>query len=227
MNKVLIVEDEPKIIALLKDYLLAEGYQVEVESDGAAAMAAFLRFHPDVVLLDVMLPGRVGTDICRDIRAQSDAGIVMISAQTEELDRLLGLELGADDYICKPFSPKEVMARINTLLRRLRRGATGDEEQQPALPKISADPEQQILRINNYTIKTTPTEFHLFRILSSAPGHIYSRSQLVDELRKEEHEVGDRAIDSHIKNLRRKLKTALATDELIKSVYGLGYKFER
>lgn len=226
MNKVLVVEDEIKMVGFLTDYLLAEGYQVEVESDGNTALDTFQRFQPDVVLLDVMLPGRAGTDICRDIRRQSDAGIIIISCKTDELDRLLGLELGADDYICKPFSPKEVMARIQTLLRRLQRSQSANDGDQTAVLPIAMNPEKYTLHINDTVIQTTPTEFHLFDILRKTPGHVYSRAQLVEELRKEDRDVSDRSIDSHIKNLRRKLKPELPDEDLIKSVYGLGYKFE-
>lgn len=218
MAKILIVEDEVKIATLLQDYLQASGHDTQLVHDGTTALDCFNSYQPDLVLLDLMLPGRDGTEICRDIRQHSQVGIIMVTAKVEEVDRLLGLEIGADDYICKPFSPKEVVARVQALLRRLPQ--TSDD-----LP-INLDENGFSVEVKGQPLETTPTEFRLLAILFKHPGQIYSRSQLVDRLHEDFRDISDRAVDSHIKNLRKKLKQVLPDLDIIKSVYGVGYKAE-
>ena len=219
-QKILIVEDEVKIASLLADYVRAEGYEADIVNDGAQAVEVFNRFKPHIILLDVMLPGQDGISICKKIRGESSVGIIMISAKTEEIDRLIGLEIGADDYVCKPFSPKEVIVRIRTLLRRLQLSNKQEHE------FIQLDEHSYSFKINNTPVKITPTEFRLISILMKQPGRIYSRSQLVDRLHEHFSDISDRAIDSHIKNVRKKIKEVLPDREIIKSVYGVGYKAE-
>lgn len=218
---ILIVEDEPKLAALLNDYLRAAGHETHVVGNGFDVIAAVHAQSPSVILLDLMLPGRDGLDLCREIRTFSDVPIVMITAKVEEIDRLLGLELGADDYICKPFSPREVVARVKAILRRSR-----------STPSLSASPDLAIdesafsASFRGTPLDLTPVEFRLLRTLASNPGRVFSRNQLMDALYTDHRVVTDRTVDSHIKNLRRKLDQASPDQELIRSIYGVGYKFD-
>lgn len=221
-EKILIVEDELKIAQLLSDYVSTEGYESQIVAEGNKAIKAFNDFQPNVILLDVMLPGMNGIDICKNIRKTSNVGIIIISAKTEEIDRLIGLEIGADDYICKPFSPKEVIVRIRSLLRRLNQSTTKSQSE----CIIQLDESSYSVKVKNQTIQTTSTEFRLLAILLKQPGRIYSRSQLVDKLHEHFSDISDRAIDSHIKNVRKKIKNIAPETEIIKSVYGVGYKAE-
>lgn len=218
---ILIVEDEPKLAALLSDYLRAAGHQTHVVSDGSEVIAAVHALAPCVVLLDIMLPGRDGLDLCRDIRTFSGVPIVMITAKVEEIDRLLGLEIGADDYICKPFSPREVVARVKAILRRLQRPATSI-----ASTDLVIEERAFTASFRGTPLELTPVEFRLLRTLASSPGRVFSRNQLIDTLYTDHRVVTDRTVDSHIKNLRRKLDLASPDQELIRSIYGMGYKFD-
>lgn len=224
MSKILVIEDEIKIAKLMRDYLNAHQHQVQMVHDGQEADAAIDSFKPDVALLDLMLPNKDGVAICQSIRARKDAfsnmGIIMVTAKVEEVDRLVGLELGADDYVCKPFSPKEVVARVEALLRRL--GPAGPVSGHI----IDIDEDCFKVSIKGQALDLTPTEFRLLTSLVNNPGHIYSRAKLIDSLHEDFRDISDRAVDSHIKNLRKKLKQALPEQELIKSVYGVGYKAE-
>jgi two-component system response regulator BaeR len=218
---VLVVEDEPKLSRLLADYLAAAGFETTCLADGLAVVPEVRRRLPDLILLDLMLPGRDGLDICRELRAFSDVPIVMVTARVEEIDRLLGLELGADDYICKPYSPREVVARVKAILRRSQRhGAL------PADAGLTIDEEGYQASWQGRRLELTPAEFRLLRTLASAPGRVFSRDQLLDHLYADHRVVTDRTVDSHIKNLRRKLEQAAPQQELIRSVYGVGYKLE-
>ncbi len=217
--RILIVEDEPKLAALLADYLRAAGHQTEQVGDGRQVMDAFAAGRHDLILLDLMLPGIDGLQLCRELRAQSGVPIVMLTARADEADRLMGLELGADDYIAKnPFSPREVVARVKAVLRRSR-------------PQPAAEPPLQIdeagLRASwqGRDLELTPIEFRLLRTLAANPGRVYARAQLLDQVHEDGRVVTERAVDSHVKNLRRKLEAAGAAD-CIRSVYGVGYRFE-
>jgi two-component system, OmpR family, response regulator BaeR len=218
---ILIVEDEPKLAALLGDYLKASGYASYWVADGRDAIAAIRDQQPDLVLLDLMLPGRDGLDICRELRGFSDVPVVMLTARVEEIDRLLGLELGADDYICKPFSPREVVARIKAILRRARTNADTT-----TFTTLKIDDGAHRAIFNGVTLDLTPVEFRLLRTLAATPGRVFSRDRLLDKLYLDHRVVTDRTVDSHIKNLRRKLEQAAPGQDPIRSIYGVGYKLE-
>jgi two-component system, OmpR family, response regulator BaeR len=219
---VLIVEDEPKLAALMSDYLTAAGYRVAVLEDGLRATAWIREHAPDAVLLDVMLPGKDGMTICREVRAFSDVPILMMTARVEEIDRLLGLELGADDYICKPFSPREVVARVKAVLRRVRAADTPADV--PA--SLLLDEETLEARLYGVVLPLTPVEFRLLHALQARPGRVMSRSNLIDALYLDHRVVSDRTVDSHIKNLRRKIADAGHGIDPIVSIYGMGYKLD-
>ena len=222
---ILIVEDEPKLAELLRDYLRADGFAATALDDGAQA-AEWIRAHaPAAVLLDLMLPGRDGLSVCRDVRASRDARIartpiLMLTARVEEIDRLLGLELGADDYICKPFSPREVVARVKAVLRR----AQPLDAAAPA--PLRLDEERLEARLRGVALALTPVEFRLLQALNARPGRVLSRAGLMDALYLDHRVVSDRTVDSHIKNLRRKLVEAGDGHDPIVSVYGVGYKID-
>lgn len=220
--RVLIVEDEPKLAALLADYLKAAGYDTARLADGREVVPAVKADPPDLILLDLMLPGRDGLDICRELRTFSQVPVIMVTARVEEIDRLLGLELGADDYVCKPFSPREVVARIKAVLRRSARRA----EQPEAVPGLVIDEERYSASLDGKPLDLTPVEFRLLKTLASNPGRVFSRDQLLDKLYTDHRVVTDRTVDSHVKNLRRKLEQANPEREVIRSVYGVGYKLE-
>jgi len=220
--RVLIVEDEPKLAALLADYLKAAGYDTARLADGREVVPAVKADPPDLILLDLMLPGRDGLDICRELRTFSQVPVIMVTARVEEIDRLLGLELGADDYICKPFSPREVVARVKAILRRTAR-RSGEPA---AVEGLVIDEERYSASMDGKPLDLTPVEFRLLKTLAANPGRVFSRDQLLDKLYTDHRVVTDRTVDSHIKNLRRKLEQACPEREVIRSVYGVGYKFE-
>jgi two-component system, OmpR family, response regulator BaeR len=225
MNKtparILIVEDEPKLAALLADYLRPEGYLVEVIGNGLLVIDGVKRSAPDLILLDLMLPGRDGLSLCRELRGFSDVPIIMMTARIEEVDRLLGLDSGADDYICKPYSPREVVARVKAILRRQRRN-----EASPADQSLVVDEAMLRATLHGKDLDLTLVEFRLLRTLSTMPGRVYSRDRLLDTLYDDGRVVTDRTVDSHIKNLRRKLEAAAPGHNPIRSVYGAGYSYE-
>ena len=213
------VEDEPKRAARLRDYLGASGYRVSVLDSGLGAVEWVRAQGPDAVLLDINLPGEDGLSICRGIRAFSDVPILMVTARVEEIDRLLGLELGADDYICKPFSPREVVARVKAVLRRAASAAAYSPS-----AAIALDEERFEARVHGRALILTPIEFRLLRKLAAQPGRVFSRTQLIEALYEDRRVVSDRTVDSHIKNLRRKL-SELGEDPIV-AVYGIGYRIE-
>ncbi|MFT0532342.1 response regulator [Castellaniella hirudinis] len=221
---ILVVEDEAKLAEILRAYLEAAGYAVRCVDNGLAVMPAVRDWRPDLILLDLMLPGRDGLDVCRDIRAQTAIPVIMVTARTDEIDRLLGLELGADDYICKPYSPREVVARVKAVLRRLQGPALAPDQPEPAGLVIRAEAWQASL--DGKPLDLTPVEFRLLTLLASQPGRIFSRDQLLDGLYDDHRVVTDRTVDSHIKNLRRKLADIRPGQDLIRSVYGVGYRLE-
>jgi two-component system, OmpR family, response regulator BaeR len=219
-TRILIVEDEPKLAQLLADYLASAGYQAQTVGDGREVVATLKAGHFDLMLLDLMLPGRDGLEVCKDVRAFSNIPIMMVTARVEEIDRLLGLELGADDYICKPFSPREVVARVKAILRRSPQQVKAQVDS-----KLSIDEAQFKATLNGQLLDLTPVEFRLLKALSVAPGRVFSRQQLLNTLYEDHRVVTDRTVDSHVKNLRRKLQQANPGDELIESIYGVGYRF--
>lgn len=218
--RVMVIEDEAKIAALLRDYLEAAGYAVRVCSDGIDALTQTLAWPADIALLDVNLPGKDGFAICRELRAASDLPILMLTARVEEIDRVLGLELGADDYVCKPFSPREVVARVRAQLRRSQvmpgeRGTTGP---------LCFDEEAHQARIAGSLLALTPVEYRLLKALAARPGSVLSRARLIDAAYADHRIVSERTMDSHLKNLRRKLHEAGGDAVTIEGVYGVGYK---
>ena len=219
---ILVVEDEPKLANLLQDYLQASGFTVVIEHDGAQVISTIQQNPPSLMLLDVMLPNKNGIDICREVRMFSSLPIVMVTAKVEEIDRLLGLELGADDYICKPFSPREVVARVKAILRRLE---VTLPHQTPATG-LHLDKEAYVASFSGKELDLTPVEFKLLQFLQSQPRKVFSRNSLLSELYDDHRIVTDRTVDTHIKNLRRKLDQADPTTEYITSVYGVGYKYD-
>jgi len=219
-RQILIVEDEPKIADILEDYLRMQGgFSTHKLARGDLVME-WTRLHsPDLILLDLMLPGMDGIEVCKRIRAQSTVPIIMITARVEEIDRLLGLELGADDYICKPFSPREVVARVKAVLRRSLSSAGA------AADRLAIDREKFSASLNGKSLHLTPVEFSLLDSLCSHPGRVYSRDQLMNEMYPDYRVVSDRAVDTHIKNLRKKLARADPERERVESVYGVGYRY--
>jgi two-component system response regulator BaeR len=218
---ILIVEDEPKLAKLLSDYLAQSGFETYCIADGLEVIPWIRENTPTLILLDLMLPGKNGMDICKEIRSFSTLPVIMVTARIEEIDRLLGLELGADDYICKPFSPREVVARVKTVLRRTQSISSAENQ------VLELDESRYLAVIDGKNIDLTAVEFHLLNILASDPGRIYSRNQLIDKVYHDHRVVSDRTIDSHIKKLRKKIADVLPDKELIYSVYGVGYKFEQ
>ncbi|KAF1020790.1 MAG: Transcriptional regulatory protein BaeR [Paracidovorax wautersii] len=222
---ILIVEDEPKMAGLLTDYLVAAGHAPRHLGNGVDVAPAVRRRRPDLVLLDLMLPGQDGLAVCRELRRFCDVPIIMLTARVEEADRLIGLDAGADDYICKmPFSPREVVARVHALLRRTRGGLRVPAEH--GRHGLVLDAQAQRARLHGQALDLTPVEYRLLALLAEAPGRVFSRDALLGRLHDDARAVTDRAIDSHVKNLRRKLQAAGLAAMPIHSVYGMGYRFE-
>ncbi|MGB6409760.1 MAG: response regulator [Candidatus Deferrimicrobiaceae bacterium] len=219
-GKILVVEDEPKLADLLRDYLEQAGYEPHCLGDGREVVPWIREQTPDLVLLDLMLPGKDGMEICKEIRSFSSVPILMVTARVEEIDRLLGLEMGADDYICKPFSPREVVARVKAVLRR----AGGQSV--PSRHGLSLDKDRFKVTLHGRDLDLTAIEFQLLHILAENAGRIYSRSQLMDRIYPDRRVVSDRTIDSHVKKIRRKIAAAAPGEEWIHSLYGVGYKLE-
>lgn len=225
MPHIAIVEDEARLASLLVDYLLRENYTTEHWDDGTTALTQLKQQTPDLVLLDLMLPGTDGLSICRELRKVSQVPIIMLTARVEEIDRLLGLDIGADDYICKPFSPREVVARVKAVLRRVQ--TANAVEPDNGVVNFRLDENTATARYRDSTVSLTAVELRLLQVLSATPGRIYNREQLMRRIYSDNRVVSDRTIDSHIKKLRQKLQ-ALDTDlSFIQSVYGLGYKFDQ
>ena len=220
--RILVVEDDRRIADILDNYLRASQFEVSLCGNGIDAVAQVRAAAPALLLLDLMLPGLDGLAVCAAVRQFSAVPIIMLTARVDEIDRLLGLDSGADDYICKPFSPREVLARIKALLRR----ASGDMIRDPRAATLQVDAAQQLMRYQGQPLPLTPVEFRLLRRLLSCPGKVFARSGLLDGLHDDLRDVSDRAIDSHIKNLRRKLDQAGAIEFSISSVYGVGYRLE-
>lgn len=217
---ILIVEDEPRLADIEQKYLHQAGYATHIINEGSTVVSWVKDNTPALLLLDLMLPGKDGLEICREIRQFSQVPIIMVTARVEEIDRLLGLELGADDYICKPFSPREIVARVKAVLRR------GASPSRPNDAPLQLDEERYTARLNGNDLHLTALEFRLLHLLASRPGVIYSRDQLMEHIYTDQRIVYDRTIDSHIRNLRKKIHTVQPECEIIRSVYGVGYKYE-
>lgn len=223
-RRILIVEDETDLAQILAEYLQRDGFVATTIADGLVAMAELQRAPPDLLLLDLMLPGMDGISILRELRKTSELPVIMVTARSEEIDRLLGLELGADDYICKPYSPREVVARVKTVLRRTQAAAGATATVAGSVLEIDAEALQAC--VGGRKLELTPKEFRLLQVLAARPGRVFSRAQLLDALYADNLEVSERAIDSHLKNLRRKLAPAFPDEEPIRSIYGIGFAFE-
>ena len=222
IRHIFIVEDEQKIASLLDDYLKEAGFRTSTQSNGDRVIAQIKKDPSDLILLDIMLPGKNGIELCREIRQFSNVPIIMITARVEEIDRLLGLELGADDYICKPFSPREVVARVKAIFRRLHAKPL---TQNLVIGSISLDDNAHQVMINKQVLSLTPNEFGLLKVMMSQPNRVFSRNELINRIQGYDFEGYDRTIDSHIKNLRKKIAERLPGQEIISTVYGIGYKF--
>ena len=223
MNSILVAEDDMQISRTLRDYLRAAGYDVTVVGDGSAALASFRGDHPDLLVLDLGLPSVDGLDVAREVRRVSTIPIIILTARGEESDRIVGLELGADDYLVKPFSPKELVARVRAVLRRTSGVSVGAEILRAAdvevdLPKMRA-------RVDGHGIDLTPTEFQLLATLIREPGRVFTRGQLQDALHGAAIDSYDRAIDAHVKNLRRKIEPEPGRPRYVLTVHGVGYRF--
>ncbi len=222
-NKILVVEDEAKIARTLSLYLEQAGFTVTISPTGTDALLSFRREHPDLIILDLGLPGMDGLDVAREVRREGNTPIIMLTARSEEADKLIGLELGADDYVTKPFSPREVVARVRTVLRRA----------QPAPPPpeaitvgdVSLDPVRRTVQVSDRPVELTPSEFELLSAFVRHPGQVFTRLQLLDLTQGEAYEGYERTIDQHIKNLRRKIEPDPSNPHYILTVHGVGYKF--
>ena len=223
LTEILVVDDEQKIIQITSDYLEAAGYAVLAADDGISALRKVDESQPDLIILDLGLPGMDGLDVCRELRKKSDLPIIILTARGEESDKLVGLELGADDYITKPFSPKELVARVRAVLRRMEK-STSDEEIF-RVGKVWFDVLKMRLTIDDTAIELTPTEFELLLALARQPGRIFTRSQLLNAIHGVAFESYERAIDAHIKNIRRKIEPDPRQPKYVLTVYGVGYKF--
>ncbi|RTR32014.1 response regulator [Shewanella atlantica] len=224
-KRILIVEDEVKIAQLLADYLAGSSFEPHQLHRGDEVQA-WLASHPcDLILLDLMLPGLDGLEVCKQIRQHSNVPIIMITARVEEIDRLLGLELGADDYICKPFSPREVVARVKAVIRRVVNQASANTND-IQIDGIRLDKESFKVSKSGVHCDLTKVEFYLFSAMFKQPGRIFSRDQLMDIIYDDRHFVSDRTIDSHIKKVRKKLASIGIEESAVHSVYGAGYKYE-
>ena len=219
---ILVVDDEPQIADLCRDYLVAAGYNVLTAGDGPLGLALARRERPDLVVLDLMLPGMDGLDVCRELRHESRVPIIMLTARVEESDKLVGLELGADDYLTKPFSPRELVARVRTVLRRA--SGSGPVEVIRA-STLTLDRARYKVLLPDREVTLTPTEFEILATLAAQPGRVFSRGQLLSAARGVAFESYERAIDSHIRNLRRKIEPPEDEAQYILTVHGIGYKF--
>ena len=217
-KKILIVDDEPQIVEICRDYLKAAGYDIVTASNGSKGLTLARREKPDLIVLDLMMPEMDGLDVCREIRRESNVPIIMLTARVEETDKLIGLELGADDYITKPFSPRELVARVRVVLRR---AANSPDNDIIRAGDVELDRAHYEVHLPDKTISLTSTEFEILATLMSQPGRIFSRAQLLTATHGITFESLERAIDSHVRNLRHKLEPA----ELIVTVHGVGYKF--
>jgi DNA-binding response OmpR family regulator len=220
-NKVLIVDDEKQIVEIVKAYLEREGYQTMAAYDGTSALTIARKEHPDLIILDLMLPEMTGWDVCRTLRTESDVPIIMLTARDDTTDKIVGLELGADDYVSKPFDPKELISRVRAVLRRY---SARPKRSIINLGELLIDLEKRQVQRGDVEIQLTALEFNLFRVMAENPGRVYSRLQLLEKVQDEAYEGYERTIDSHIKNLRKKIEPDSEHPRYILTVYGVGYK---
>ncbi len=224
-RKILVVDDEARLVDVLKAYLERDGYKVVTAFDGKQALFQARREKPDLILLDLMLPEVDGLDVCRTLRKESDVPIIMLTARSEETDKLIGLELGADDYVTKPFSPREVVARVRAVLRRTQ-SARDSSVETITIGDLVIDQARHEVRRGDEIISLTPTEFDLLWALANNKGRVLSRLQMMEKALGESYEGYERTIDAHIKNLRRKIEPDPAHPRYVHTVFGVGYRVE-
>jgi DNA-binding response OmpR family regulator len=224
VTKILVVEDESRIARLVRDYLEHAGFEAVVVGDGGAALASVRRSRPDLVVLDLGLPGRDGLDVARVLRRTSSVPIVMLTARGDEIDRVVGLELGADDYVVKPFSPKELVARVRAVLRRTQ-AAQGGGPEVLRVADVEVDVPRMRVTVAGRPVELTPTEFQLLAALAREPGRVFTRGQLLDAVHGVAFESYERAIDAHVKNLRKKIEPTPGRPRYLLTVHGVGYRF--
>ena len=224
MKRILVVEDESKIARLVRDYLEHAGFQVAVAGDGDVALAEARRSRPDLVVLDLGLPGRDGLDVARGLRRVSNVPIVMLTARGDETDRIVGLELGADDYVVKPFSPKELVARVRAVLRRTEAAGSGRAEVL-RVADVEVDLPRMRVAVGGRPVELTPTEFQLLAAMVREPGRVFTRGQLLDAVHGVAFESYERAVDAHVKNLRKKIEPTPGHPRYLLPVHGVGYRF--
>lgn len=222
---ILIVEDEPKIAQILVDFLTMEGFQTQVVNDGQFAVEKVKDIEPVAVILDLMLPNKDGLTICKEVRQFSEVPILMLTARVDEIDRLMGLGIGADDYVCKPFSAREVVARIKVILRRVEK-AMASSAKSFSYKKVEIDSEKFTCHLDGNLVELTPVEFRILSAMIRKPGAVFSRESLMNACYEDERVVSARTIDSHMKNLRSKLTSVPNFEPILHSVYGVGYKVE-
>jgi DNA-binding response OmpR family regulator len=222
MPRILLVDDEAQIVDLLRSYLRRDGFEVDEAADGEAALAAAARLRPDLIILDLMLPKMDGREVCRRIRETANTPIIMLTARDEETDKLLGLELGADDYITKPFSPREVAARVRAVLRR----GSREPVELVRAGDLVIDLRAHEVSLGGRRVELTPTEFRLLETMAGHPNQVFTRMQLIDRVQGHAFEGYERTVDAHIKNLRGKVEPDPKTPRYIVTVYGVGYKFQ-
>jgi len=224
-DKILVVDDEKNIVDIVKAYLEKEGYRIIVAYDGESALELARKQPPDLIVLDLMLPEISGWDICRILREKSDIPIIMLTARDEVTDRIVGLEMGADDYVTKPFDPKELVSRVRAVLRR-----SQGRMVPPTVLHIGdliVDSQMRLVQRGDKTIALTPLEFELLKTMAESPGRVYSRMQLLDSIQGDSYEGYERTIDSHIKNLRKKIEPDPSRPRYLVTVYGVGYRLEQ
>jgi two-component system response regulator BaeR len=221
-QRILVVEDEKKIAELLRDYLEKADYSVSFLERGDRVVSHIKKSPPDLILLDIMLPGMDGMDVCRELRKFSNIPVIMLTARVDEIDRLIGLELGADDYICKPFSPREVVARVKAVLRRFHPEPVEDKL---VVGSITLNEATHQVTVSSQRLELTPSEFGLLKVLMGHPNRVFARNELLNQVQGYDFEGYDRTIDTHVKNLRKKIAKMLPGQEIITTVYGVGYKF--
>lgn len=224
-HRILVVDDNPKIVEVLSAYLAAEGFDVVTAADGPSALEAAESSHPDLALVDVMLPGVDGIELTRRFQRERDLPVILVTARTDEIDRLIGLEVGADDYIGKPFSPREVVARVKAVLRRAER-ASASPGRVMRVADLELDEERRHVSLAGATIDLTRTEFEILATLMAHPGRVYTRMQLMEAAQGGAYEGYERTIDAHVKNVRRKLGDDPRSPRFVQTVFGVGYKLE-
>ena len=225
MGKVLVADDDKNICELLRLYLVKEGFQVVLAGDGEEALARFSAENPDIILLDVMMPRLDGWQVCREIRKKSECPIIMITAKGETFDKVLGLELGSDDYVVKPFDPKEIVARVKAIMRRASKSSAENDVKEVSYDKLVVNMTKYELKVDGKVVDTPPKELELLYHLASNPNRVYTRDQLLDEVWGFEYYGDSRTVDVHVKRLREKLE-GVSDKWTLKTVWGVGYKFE-